>query len=277
MRYSRRREKITLLDATDGNAILGYAGLGATNTTNHTEPADWIVKVLRRVNVPLEPSLRIIEAAMHRQFPPHLGGTPYGQPFLHSIVAPAFLDRVPRLYTIDFIFAADKKTVTTHFTRRNFNQPLPGIHFPRLAAVGSGVQALTEIDGWERKLTKLIAAHECNSLPASNVADYFARLSFSVHAEEKSVGSSCIVAWRYPINGGAHRHYDGIHEIRGKLQGLPAIGRGMDIAAICGVLMPIASTKLKKIAAGDVGTDGSFQDENEALARLPFYPDEKLR
>ncbi len=270
-------KKITMLDTTDGNAILGYAGLGATSTANRTEPADWIVKVLRGINAPLEPSLKIIERAMHRQFPPHLRGTPYGRPFLHSIVAPAFLGRTPMLYTIDFIFAADRKTVTTNCTRRNFNQQLPGIRFPRLAAVGSGVQALNKIEGWERKLTKLIEAHERNGLPAAKVADYLAELNHSIHATEKSVGSRCIVAWRYPINGGAHRHYDGISEIRGKLGALPTIGRGMDLVAIFDVLMPLSLARFKQMEAGNIGSDDPTRNANEALARLPFHPDEKLR
>jgi len=270
-------KKITMLDTTDGNAILGYAGLGATSTANRTEPADWIVKVLRGINAPLEPSLKIIERAMHRQFPPHLSGTPHGQPFLHSIVAPAFLGRTPKLYTIDFIFAANRKTVTTNCTRRNFNQRLPGIRFPRLAAVGSGVQVLNKIEGWERKLTKLIEAHERNELPASKVADYLAELNYSIHAAEKSVGSRCIVVWRYPINGGAHRHYDGISEIHGKLGTLPTAGRGMDLGAIFNVLMPLSFARFKQMAVGNIGSDDSIQDANEALARLPFHPDEKLR
>ena len=47
--------KMLLLETTDGTALLGYAGLGATALG--TEPGDWMARVLRGRNHPLEQSL----------------------------------------------------------------------------------------------------------------------------------------------------------------------------------------------------------------------------
>jgi hypothetical protein len=55
------------LETTDGVAILGYAGLGAT--AGGTEPADWMAAVLRCRNFPLEQSLGILADAMKAQMP----------------------------------------------------------------------------------------------------------------------------------------------------------------------------------------------------------------
>ena len=59
--------KIMFLEATDGFAILGYCGLGAT--LRGTEPADWMSSVLRGRNLPLEQSLGVLAAAIKRAAP----------------------------------------------------------------------------------------------------------------------------------------------------------------------------------------------------------------
>jgi hypothetical protein len=64
--------KIMFLETTDGQAILAYAGLGAT--ARGTEPADWMSSVLRGRNWPLEHSLRALAEALKREVPPHLAG-----------------------------------------------------------------------------------------------------------------------------------------------------------------------------------------------------------
>lgn len=65
--------KVMFLETTDGVAILGYAGLGATALG--TEPADWISAVLRSRNLPLEQSLGKLAEAIKKQLPRHLGVT----------------------------------------------------------------------------------------------------------------------------------------------------------------------------------------------------------
>lgn len=56
--------KVMFLETTDGVAILGYAGLGATALG--TEPADWMSAVLRGRNLPLEQCLGALAEAMKR-------------------------------------------------------------------------------------------------------------------------------------------------------------------------------------------------------------------
>jgi hypothetical protein len=63
--------KVMFLEATDGVAILGYCGLGAT--LRGTEPADWMSAVLRGRNLPLEQSLGVLAAAIETA-PPARGG-----------------------------------------------------------------------------------------------------------------------------------------------------------------------------------------------------------
>jgi hypothetical protein len=78
-----------ILETTDGTALLGYAGLGATALG--TEPSDWVKSVLRGRNLPLEQSLGVLTEAMKKQFPRHLVKLPgYGGP-VHNVIVTAFL------------------------------------------------------------------------------------------------------------------------------------------------------------------------------------------
>jgi hypothetical protein len=90
--------KVMFLEATDGVAILGYCGLGATGQGN--EPSNWMSAVLRGRNLPLEQSLGVIADAMKEQFPRHmvrmLG---HGGP-QHNVIVPAFLGEQIMLYSI---------------------------------------------------------------------------------------------------------------------------------------------------------------------------------
>jgi hypothetical protein len=94
--------KIMFLETTDGVAILGYAGLGAT--ARGTEPADWMSAVLRGRNLPLEQSLGVLADTMQKQFPRHMVRMPGKGGLAHTVIVPAFLGKEPRLYSIDLVF-----------------------------------------------------------------------------------------------------------------------------------------------------------------------------
>jgi hypothetical protein len=123
------------LDTTDGVAILGYAGLGATALG--TEPAEWMSAVLRGRNHPLEHSLGVIADAMKRQLPRHLVQLP--QP-VHNVLATAFLGDEVRLYSIDLAFSPDRSSYRFRYTRHLTVAGTSRTY--RVAAVGSGAEHL---------------------------------------------------------------------------------------------------------------------------------------
>ena len=94
--------KLMFLETTDGIAILGYAGLGAT--AHGTEPADWMSAVLRGRNLPLEQCLAALANAMKERMPSHLTRLPPG-PAAHNVVVPAFLGETAKLYAISIVFS----------------------------------------------------------------------------------------------------------------------------------------------------------------------------
>jgi len=101
--------KTMFLETTDGVAILGCAGLGAT--ARGTEPADWMSAVLRGRNLPLERSLDVLAEAMRTQFPRHLDQMPgVGSRPAHRVIATAFLGGEAKLYTINADLAPDQKS-----------------------------------------------------------------------------------------------------------------------------------------------------------------------
>jgi hypothetical protein len=90
--------KIMFLETTDGVAILGYAGLGAT--AFGTEPADWMSAILRGRNLTLEQSLGVLAKAMEKQLPRHMLHLPRDGGPAHNVIVPAFLGNEARLYIL---------------------------------------------------------------------------------------------------------------------------------------------------------------------------------
>jgi hypothetical protein len=103
--------KLMYLETIDGDAILGYAGLGATALGN--EPAYWMSNVLRGRNDTLEQSLGFIANAMKTQLPRHLIHLRHLALPAHHVIVPAFVNGVPELYSIDLVL--DLRQGRSHF------------------------------------------------------------------------------------------------------------------------------------------------------------------
>ena len=86
--------KILLLNTQDAFALIGYAGLGATNAG--TEPSEWMSNVLRGRNLPLESCLGVLADAARAQLPRHLRAFDIDQ---HHMLAAAMVDGEPELRT----------------------------------------------------------------------------------------------------------------------------------------------------------------------------------
>ncbi len=271
--------KVMFLETTDGVAILGYAGLGATALG--TEPADWMSAVLRGRNLPLEESLGVLSEAMKRQLPRHIARLPgLGGP-AHNLFATAFLDDEVRLYTIDLLFAADRKRLAFRYTRHVIDTTSG--RTPRLGIGGSGALCLFHNRHWMRPLLRLASAYEHGQVSALAVADHLAALNYKVHQDtsDQSVGPACIVAWRnrksgFHKGGGGHQSYVG--DTRdGNSPLIPTIATGMDLNAIIGVMMPKVTEMFEAMRAGDSARELDKDEINSELARLSDKPDENLR
>lgn len=274
--------KLMFLETTDGVAILGYAGLGATALG--TEPADWMSAVLRGRNLPLERSLSILAEAMKKQFPRHMIRMPGAGETAHNVIVPAFLGSEPRLYTIDLAFAPDRKSYRFRYTRHVINKPTLGTpRTPRLGIGGTGALYLTQNKKWTRGLLRMVNASDRRQVSPHAVSDYLANLNHQVHLgiTDKSVGPRCIVAWRYRKDGvhkggGGHLCYTGVTR-DASLPALPSIGQGNDIHALVSVLMA-RMTKRLEARGKEQSTVGLDMDGIDAeLALLPDKPDENLR
>ena len=206
--------KIMTLETTDGNAIIGYAGLGATALD--TEPADWMCAVLRGRNLPLEKSILTLAAAVKREFPKHILKMP---PALadHWFLVTALLDGKPAVYTIDFELSPDRKRFRVNINK-HVRTPRGA---PRFVLGGSGGPLLLKEPTWRREVLRLIRAHDQNRISPRLVADYLAALNYRMHLKDGSIGPDCIVAW-HRRGGGGHEYYSGA--ARAGLRGLPAIG-----------------------------------------------------
>lgn len=270
--------KIMFLETTDGVAILGYAGLGATSAG--TEPADWMSAVLRGRNLPLEQSLGVVADAMKREFPRHMLQMRGNTRPAHNVIVPAFLGDEARMYTIDMAFAPDRGSYRFRYTRHVIAK-IAGKEprTPRLSIGGSGALYLMQDRRWMRGLLRLVRACDRAKLRHQAVADQLAAINYQVHQnlEDGSVGPRCIVAWRnrkggIHKGGGAQAFYFGTEPDRTGAS-LPTIGNGTDIQAIGGILM----RRIMQWNPGEGPPDMNLDDINDELAKLPEGPDEKLR
>jgi len=269
--------KLMFLETTDGVAILGYAGLGAT--ARGTEPADWMAAVLRSRRLTLEQSLGVLARAMRQQFPRHMIRMPGNGGPEHHIVVPAFINKEPRLYSIDLIFEPDRKRYqfqyVRHIARRPLNRPpVP----PRIGMAGSGGLHLMNDQAWMRSLMHIVNACDHGKVTPHAVANHLAELNNSTHLEvtDNSVGSRCIVAWRLRGGGGAQMYYSGTCPDNSS-PALPTIASGMDMNAIVGVLMPDIMKMTEAFQAGEPTPEPDKDEANARLRRIPDKPDENLR
>jgi hypothetical protein len=179
--------KVMFLQTTDGVAILGYAGLGAT--AKGTEPADWMSAVLRGLNLPLEQSLSVLANAMKAQFPRHMARLPSGM--THNVAIPAIVGEEVRLYAI---LPPDGKGLSYRPTRVVGRTPT---RTPRLGVEGSGLRYLLRDRKWIRPLLRVVKAFDRDQISAYTVADHLAKLNYEVHLKDKTVGPNCIIACRH--------------------------------------------------------------------------------
>lgn len=268
--------KIMFLETTDGVAMLGYAGLGAT--ARGTEPADWMSAVLRGRNLPLEQSLGVLAAASQKQLPPHLQrGIP-----AHHVIAPAFVGNEVRLYSIDLVIAPDRKAYRFRYTRYEM-EPRAGVRrTARLAIGGSGALYLMRDTTWQRSLLRLVRACDCGAVTPRAVSRHLARLNHDVHlaTPDGSVGSRCVVAWRFRkggVNngGGGQQFYTGADQDPNSAS-LPTIVTGIDLSAVVQVIMPHMIKQFRDLRAGRPVQELNREEVNADLAQLPDKPDEDL-
>ncbi len=268
--------KVMFLQTTDGSAILGYAGLGAT--ARGTEPADWMSAVLRGRNLPLEQSLGILTDALRRQFPRHMVGMPGGA--AHCVIIPAFLGGETRLYEIDLLLEPDGRRLF-RYTRHVTDRPPARPRTPRVAVAGSGATYLAKNKKWMRALLRMVKASDRGQVKPHTVADHLANLNHEVHLVDPTVGPRCIVAWRNRVggvhgDGGAHQFYSGTTRDANS-PSLPSIVTGMDIQALVNLQMPRFTKMMEAMRAGQPAQEVNSEEINAELARLPYEPDESLR
>ncbi len=139
--------KCTIIEVSDGIALLGYAGLGAT--AQGSQPSQWVSNVLRGRHHPLEQMLQVVSEAMKREFLPHM------ESIRDARVASTQLHRTgirqgdARIYTINLVHtpAGYKYRYTRHI--------LGGALTPMQVTVpiglaGSGAPSLFKRQDWKR-------------------------------------------------------------------------------------------------------------------------------
>jgi hypothetical protein len=272
--------KIMSLDTSDGISLLGYAGLG--KTANGTQPADWMSRVLLGRNLTLEHSINVLAEEMTAQLPSHMLGLPDADGPFHVVVIPPFVGTEPRLYGINLEISPDR-TRYRHGRGRGVFHPRPGIPKTLRAGIaGSGAEYLNRNTGWMRKVLRLVGAFDRGRISSRTVADHLAKLNLEVHQNVGTVGPSCIVAWRLrrgiTDKNGGQQFYTGTARDPSS-PALPSISQGLDVRAICQIMMPVMKEEFERFDAGEALDPTKLTAQlNARMARLYARPpDRRLR
>jgi hypothetical protein len=265
--------KVVFLETADAVAMIGYSGLGST--VSGTEPSDWMGRVLRGRNFPLEESIWILAEAMERELPEHLLRLPRGLPPLHLVLINAFVGDEARLYSITLSAGQKppKLLVERHIKRHG--RP------PRMAIAGSGAGYLwkTRARGWKRQVLKLVRAYDEGRIAADGVAHRLAQLNFAAFEACKTVGPRCGVFWRNRRSardkeGGGNAHFSNVDR---DAQGAPypTIVLGHDLNAHVDAMTKYFREVFAAKDLGDAPPDPC--GIHDAIEQLPAHPDEKIR
>lgn len=277
--------KATLVEVSDGLAMLGYAGLGATALGS--QPSHWVSNVLRGRHHPLEQMLNVVANAMMREFVPHMEGVRDTRLRRHSFLIPAFLNDRPRIYTIDMVHT--DQGYKFRYTRHIHGGALTPLQITvPIGLAGSGVAALLPIERWKRSVLGLVKAYNRKKVSGHAVAERLAQLAYLSHlqTQDGTVGPDCLVIWRNSKGslhrgGGAHQFFS--HGARSDGSSIPTIANGMDLSALVQIMMEVTMPQFEKMfEARERGEepptfDGNDKEINRRLALLPSKPDEKLR
>jgi hypothetical protein len=268
--------KVMLLENNNGSAILGYAGLGST--PGGTQPSEWMSRVLRGRNLPIEQLLGVLTDAMRHQFYRPLARMRRGGHAQHDVVVPAFVTGVPKLFTISLVLTADGKALY-RYTRHETKHPSGVVGPPTLIYAGSGISILQRNLAWQRDLRRMIKAHERGLVPPLFIADRLAALNYSVHLKDPFVGPNCIVTWKYgrekPFGGGGATQSYSRSSRDAATPAIPMIVGGIDMAALGREMMAKMLARSKEESA-----EKKFptpEEMTEALNRLSTTSDDTFK
>jgi hypothetical protein len=261
--------KVMHLHGSDGIAMLGYAGLGATEAG--MEPS-WMSNVFRgRPTAPLEESLGFLSAVAKTELPRHLAQL-NGDAAQHVMLAAALVNGEPRLYSIDLAADSGAQLLRSQYTRhvvansRRGDQWLP---HPCVVA-GSGGVHLRSNWQWIRDTLSLIKAMHLRRVQHDAIAERLAHINYTISKRCKTVSPGCIVSWCLRGGNVSSLSFTGVGRTRDSWL-VPTIANGVDIKAVC----EIASSH----PMGWTAKDGcvTFGEQAQAIgAMLRQGPDTKL-
>jgi hypothetical protein len=262
--------KIIGIKGSDGEALIGYSGLG--RSSRGTEPSIWMTDILASLpNGSLEDYIVSLFNSMATEMPVHL--STLGGSHAQNVIVSALVEGKPLLYSMGILAGADgrisRKSITRYEVERN------GPDHPRFAMVGSGMRYVQRWrDKWYRPTLKMLDKFERNETSAVSVADKLADINVRVSREDPMVSQESIVMWRH--DGGSHQFYSGLQRIADD-KPIPMIFNGMDVQKLAQAHMLGMQPSIEAFKRGeDFDGDPDPDVINAELKRLFGLPKRKL-
>lgn len=255
-------KKVLKICATDGSALVSYAGLGSTATG--MEPSQWMSNTLRGRRLTMHESMSVLANATQDQIPDYLKPFPDFS-LNHQLVAVAFVNDRHAIYEVILT------PTGVNANRKEFPEDQTVA-----LAVGSGRASIDKAHA--DHVTSLVHTLDEKASSREAVAVELARLAHEAHltTSDGTVGPSCIVS--YHLQGGTAAQLAFTEGRRDRDDPpIPTISHGTDMIALLGTLL--RHTRFtRNPATRRLEVEGDPDDKvNASLAKLPKHPDWKLR
>lgn len=257
--------KVARISAADGEALVGYAGLG--ETVDGVQPSAWLARALRGATrgATVEQSLTVLHQASIEHLVPQIGRVFPISPF-HGFVTSARVNGKPQLYATVH-HASTAKGPYVHEARRLVHeiQGRFGQAGLEIALAGSGHKHLLRSSApWKRLLAKVLRACDEGSIGLPTAMAHLAGINAWVAQNSPSVGRGCIVLCSTP-RGGHGAHFIG-DQMQPTCPCVPYMLNGTD-------MMPLIDIFQASLPSG-LGPATVDREALEAeMARLPTEPD----
>lgn len=268
------------LSCEDGEALIGYAGLGLT-AYGRIEPCDWLARALNGPHLPLEATLAYLVEVVRDRLPRLMRRLEPAQRLVqHHFVAVALRKGRPCRYRISYSFdrttKAEKLEEGWLTTKR---QARFGQRGPALTAAGSGICYTTTHPDEMKMLKRIVKACEAGSVSPSAVAKQMASINFDAHSTINTIGPRSIVAWRLADGSAGMQYFRGTTpETPGADEPMvPHVARGLNIDSIARVMMESLNRMSAARRAGLPISDEEYSRRDSELAALTDKPNVEIR
>ncbi|MBT8413956.1 MAG: hypothetical protein KJO30_06440 [Boseongicola sp.] len=267
--------KATRLELSDGELLVGYAGIGLTPLGS--QPSHWIASSFRGTKPAVNDAMYHLRNLALQEFPKHLRRVKRVEHRRHEFIASGFKDGRPVVYILRIFEMNGEFQALLNIAQMHHRDAKVGTTIP-FVMTGSAVSSIKVLnENTLREVLRYARYYNRSKVSSEVVARCFFQIGSAIYNDCKdgSISPNFLVMWQNNktgrhLGGGGAFEFDRSGTITPLDGSIPTIAGGMDINAIHKALFPI----LEDLGNADEAAESR---RNAALASIPTTPDSKFR